>query len=229
MRPESIVILGGGGHARVLISCFEAAGQGLPGGILDSDRTLWGRRIDGVPVLGDDAQLPALRALGIRQFLVGLGAAGDNRPRQRLFVQAIEAGLEPVAIAHPSAIRSPRSMLGPGSMVYPLALINPGTHVGQNVIVNSGAILEHDGLIGDHAHIAPRAVLGGSVRVGALAHVGIGSTVRQGIVIGEGAIVGAGAVVVADIEPWTVVAGVPARPMAGSDAARAVAQGAVTR
>ena len=46
-----------------------------------------------------------------------------------------------------------------------------------------------------------------------LPDVGAGATVRQCLSIGEGAIVGAGAVVVKDVEPWTVVIGVPAHPL----------------
>ena len=45
------------------------------------------------------------------------------------------------------------------------------------------------------------------------AHVGAGATIRQCVTIGEGAVVGAGAVVLKDVEAWSVVVGVPARPL----------------
>ena len=89
--------------------------------------------------------------------------------------------------------------------------INSDTQFGVNVIVNTGAIVEHDCVIDSHAHIATGAKLSGTVMVGKGAHIGVGASVRQGINIGEGAIVGAGAAVVKDVEPWTVVVGVPAR------------------
>lgn len=41
--------------------------------------------------------------------------------------------------------------------------------------------------------------------------VGMGAIIRAGIVIGRGSVVAAGAVVVRDVEPYSVVAGVPAR------------------
>lgn len=49
------------------------------------------------------------------------------------------------------------------------------------------------------------------VRIGAWSDIGTNAIILPGITIGKGAIVGAGAVVTADVEPYTIVAGVPAR------------------
>lgn len=49
------------------------------------------------------------------------------------------------------------------------------------------------------------------VRVCEWADIGANATILPGVRIGKGAIVGAGAVVVTDVEPFSVVAGVPAR------------------
>jgi acetyltransferase-like isoleucine patch superfamily enzyme len=43
--------------------------------------------------------------------------------------------------------------------------------------------------------------------------IGAGAVVLPGVTIGRGAVVAAGAVVTAPVEPYTVVAGVPARPI----------------
>lgn len=49
------------------------------------------------------------------------------------------------------------------------------------------------------------------VRVGAWADIGVNAVLLPGITVGRGAIVGAGAVVTADVAPFSIVMGVPAR------------------
>jgi acetyltransferase-like isoleucine patch superfamily enzyme len=49
------------------------------------------------------------------------------------------------------------------------------------------------------------------IRIGAWADIGTNATILPGITVGRGAIVGAGAVVTHDVEPFAIVAGVPAR------------------
>ena len=215
MSPESrrCVILGGGGHARVLIDAMQQSGTAIPQAVLDADPALWGTDLLGMPILGGDDQLPRLVQQGITQFVVGVGSIGDNRPRQRLFDLALKHGLAPLTVCHPSASCSPWATVGPGSVIFPQAVVNAGARIGVNVIVNTGAIVEHDCVIGDHAHIASGATLASTVTVGALAHIGAGATVRQCIAIGECAIVGAGAVVIRDVAPGTTVVEVPARPL----------------
>ncbi len=49
------------------------------------------------------------------------------------------------------------------------------------------------------------------IRIGDKAWIGFNAIILKGVSIGEGAVVGAGSVVTKDIEPWTIVAGSPAR------------------
>jgi sugar O-acyltransferase (sialic acid O-acetyltransferase NeuD family) len=207
------IILGGGGHARVLIDILQLQGAVIICGILDADRQRWGQEMMNVPVLGGDDRLSEMVEKGVSAFVVGVGGVGDNRPRQRLFEWGCSHRLQPLTVIHPAAIRSAWSEIGAGAQILPGAIVNPGAVIGVNVIVNSGAIVEHDCQIGDHVHIASGARLTSGVKVERLAHIGAGATLRQGVSVGEAAIVGAGAVVIRDVPPHTVVAGVPAHPI----------------
>jgi UDP-perosamine 4-acetyltransferase len=209
-----IVVLGAGGHARVLIDCLNQDPGISVHAVLDSNPDFWGTMCLDVPVRGGDDQLEKLAREGVTFFVVGVGGAGDTRPRQRIFERAVAYSLKPWTVVHPRAICSTRARIGPGCQLFPGSIVNAGAELGLNVIVNTGAIVEHDCRIGDHVHVATGARLSGAVQVGDGAHVGAGSVVRQSIVIGPGALIGAGAVVVRDVGRDQVVAGNPARVMA---------------
>jgi len=208
---QSCILLGAGGHARVLIECAKQMDGIRIEGILDPRPSLIGKALDGIPILGDDDLLSQMRARKVEYFIVGLGGTGDNRPRKRLFEKALDHGLKPIQIQHKSAILSKQVILEEGCQLLPGCIVNSGSRLGSNVIINSGAIVEHDCTVGNHVHVATGALLASTVTLGEGVHIGIGAAIRQQITIGDYSVVGAGAVVVKDVPPGVVVVGIPAR------------------
>lgn len=213
--PESphIVLIGGGGHARVLVDAIRAAGETGVIAVLDADAARVGSALLDATVIGGDEMLARLAAQGTRLFAVAVGGTRNNAPRALLYRRALDLGLQPLTIVHPRAVVSPWASVGPGCQILAGAVVNAAAVLGANVIVNTGAIVEHDCRIGDDVHIATGARLASTVTVGNRAHIGAGAVVRQLITIGEEAVVGAGAVVVKNIQAATVVAGVPAKEL----------------
>lgn len=208
-----IIVIGGGGHAGVVIATLRAGKDFEVVGIVDRDGST-AVSLQGITIVGTDKDIEKLRAEGVAHAAVGVGSAPDNAPRHRIFcrLRTCEFTLPP--IVHPRAWVADGVALGDGVQVMAGAMIQGPTTLGDNVLVNTGAIIEHDSRIGDHAHIATGARLGGGVDVGNAAFVGIGSTVRQGIRIGSNAVIGAGSVVVDDVADGAWVAGVPAQTIA---------------
>jgi acetyltransferase-like isoleucine patch superfamily enzyme len=83
-----------------------------------------------------------------------------------------------------------------------------GLTIGNNVNIASEVriyTLEHD------PESPTFAAKGGSVVIKDWVYVGSRVTILPGITIEEGAVVATGAVVTKDVEPWTIVGGVPAK------------------
>jgi UDP-perosamine 4-acetyltransferase len=205
-RP--IVVLGAGGHARVVIEALRAGGHFTPVGVLDPTAS---GDVDGVPVLGGDEILPQLLSEGVDSAAVGVGSVGEPAVRRRLHEAAASLGLEMPPIVHPRATVAATARLAAGCMVAAGAVVGPGVRLGEGALVNSNAVVDHDCVVGAFAHIAPGAALSGGVVVGEGAHVGTGAAVVQGVTIGDGGVVGAGAAVIADVPAGATAVGVPAR------------------
>jgi len=196
---KPVVILGGGGHARVVIDALRRAGYTIAG-VVDPKPDVEETLPEDIPWLGAD--LSKARP-GDVLLAIGVGSidVGENNPRPAVFAEAKTAGFEVLSFQHPSAIVAEDVELGEGTQVMAGAILQPGVHTGVNCIVNTGASLDHDCWIGDHVHIAPGVVLSGTVAVGDGCHLGTGAIVIQNIRIGAGAMIGAGAVVTKDVAP----------------------------
>ncbi|MFY9826742.1 MAG: acetyltransferase [Thermoanaerobaculia bacterium] len=207
-REDAIVVVGGGGHSRVVLEVLLAAGWRVAG---YTDPGGAGGSFAGIPCLGDDGVLPSLAAR-VRYAIVALG---DNSLRGRLARWVAELGFELGNAIHPSARISPTAELGRGIAVMAQAVLNAGTVVGDDAILNTAATVDHDCRIGRDVHIAPGCHLAGYVTVEDEALIGVGSIVGRGrpLRVGAAAVVGAGSVVVHDVPPFTTVAGNPARPL----------------
>lgn len=202
------VLIGAGGHGRVLIEAYSPAEFD---GILDSQEGV--PSVSGVPILGSDLLLPELLKQGYTHFVVGVGSSKSCAKRASLFELAVSAGLLPQSVIHSTAWISESATCELGCQVLPRALIHSGAKIAENVLVNSASVIEHDCIVGAHSHIATGAILCGGVIVGNSVHIGAGAVIRQGIRIGDHALVGAGAVVVHDVPSGHRVLGVPARQM----------------
>lgn len=200
-----IVVLGAGGHAKVIVECLRSAGWQVVG-CTDADPS--SRNCAGAPVIGSDDRLSAIRSEGVRHAFCALG---DNRLRERIGDEVAALGFEMPSLLGPGARVSPSVQLGRGVAVLPGAVVNVDTRIGDFAIVNTNANIDHDGLIGRAVHIGPGAALAGEVAVGDRSFVATGSAVISRIKIGSDTVIGAGSVVVTNIESNVVAFGNPAR------------------
>jgi sugar O-acyltransferase (sialic acid O-acetyltransferase NeuD family) len=204
---ETVWVIGGGGHAKVVIATLLAAGDFAIAGILDDDPRRRGDRVLGVDIVGDTS-LETLARWGVGCAVI---AIGSNRTREQV-AERCAGRVAWAAVVHPRAYVAPGASLGAGTVVFAGAIVQPDTVIGRHAILNTGCSVDHDGHVGDFAHIAPGARLAGGVTVGTGSLVGLGAVVLPGRSVGAWATVGAGSVVTSDVPDGTVVMGVPARP-----------------
>ena len=201
----AIVIVGGGGHAKVAYDLFVACKE-LVIGVIDRSPVQHSQ----LKYLGDDTAWPTLLAQGVRRAHV---AIGDNVLRSRLCEDLQSRGVELVTGIHPTSYIASSSRLGPGVIVMAGAVVQPSCDIGAYCIINTRASVDHDGRLGRGVHIGPGVTLAGSVAIGDLSFVGAGSTVIPGVTIGSDTLVGAGSCVVRPLPDNVIAYGVPARPV----------------
>ena len=206
---RKIIVIGGGEHARVVISAIRSAGAaGELSGFVDPEPCVETADRFGIRRLGDDL---ALQSHSDAHAVLGFGAL-DSAARRREAVRRLSPLVRGWAIVvHACAWVSAEAALGEGTVVMAGAVVQTGARIGAHCVVNTAAVVEHDVILEDFVQVAPGAILGGGVRIGADAYIGMGAVIRDHTKIGAGAVVGMGAVVVADVAPKARVLGVPAR------------------
>lgn len=203
-----IVVIGGGGHAKVLVSVIQKLPWTIAGYIDPRDAG----PVLGVPHVGGDDMLPALLARHPGcAAAVGVGKVDSTDRRARIQAAAEALGYRFPAVVSPDAVVHLEVELGAGTSVFDGAVVNAGVVAGPGCIVSTNATVEHDCRFGTNVHVAPGATVSGGVSIGDHTFVGAGAVVIHGLRIVGGCLIGAGAVVTKDLaEPGTYV-GNPAR------------------
>lgn len=200
------VILGGGGHARVIIDILSDQPDIYIVGF--TSQTGEPATLLGYPCVGTDRALEALLQHGECSAFV---AIGDNQQRAYLAKAIRDLGFGLINAVSRTAIISRHAEIGLNVAVMPGAVINAGVRIEDGVIINSNASVDHDCAVGKYAHIAPGVTLAGNVQIGEGAFLGAGSTVIPDVTVGRATVVGAGAVVTTNLPDGVVAVGVPAR------------------
>ena len=197
---KKVVIIGAGGHAKVIADIVRASGDVVVGFLDDSytePKEFYRSRVIG-------------KTSDYKEYVCGCSfviAIGNGGVRKRI---SSELECEWYTAIHPSAVVSDSAKIGCGTVVMANAVINADAQIGEHVIINTGAIVEHDCQIGSYSHLSPRCAVCGVTKVGNSVWLGAGSTVMHVLSICDDVILGAGGVVVRNIEESGTYVGVPA-------------------
>lgn len=209
MNCAKAILLGAGGHARVLLDLLDLQACSVVG--VAAPELESGQEWFGIAVLDDKA----VTGYPVEEVLLvnAVGSIPGQRIRQRLFTDFKGLGFRFATLQHPTSIVSKSAELAEGVQLMAGSIVQSGVKIGVNALVNTRASVDHDCVIGAHAFIGPAVTLCGDVQVGEGAFIGAGAVVLPGVQIGAGAIVGAGAVVIRSVAKDIRVVGNPAIQM----------------
>lgn len=206
---EKIVVIGSGGHAKVVIDIIQEMGKYEIIGIT-SNSIPKGEIFFKHLVLGNDEVLFELMNCGVKKVAMGLGGYRDNKHRKEVYNKVKTMGLEFINVIHPKTIISKSVTLGKGVTVFPGVIINTDVTIGNNVIIATGASIDHETKIGDHVLISAGVTVGAYSIIEDEVLLALGSKIISGVSVGKNSLVAAGAVLVKNIVDDSKVYGIPA-------------------
>lgn len=204
MSDKNLLIMGAGGHGKVIADIAVKTGEWRQIAFLDDDESITSSM--GIAVIGKGTEIEQY----IDEYDVFV-ALGNNEARKKYQDFLENAGARVPVMIHPNAVIGTQVEIGAGTAIMAGAVINCCSTIGKGCIINTGATVDHDNVLEDHVHISPGAHLAGNVHIGKGTWVGIGATVGNNIHITGGCIIGAGAVVIKDIDQPGTYIGMPAR------------------
>lgn len=199
---KKLIIIGAGGHGRVVADIAKKAGLYDSISFLDdggNEESL------SLPILGGTDSIE--KYIPEADFFVAIG----NAKIRRTFLERLtKAGASLPSLVHPAATIGSSVKIGEGTAIMAGAVVNPLVKIGRGVIINTAATVDHDSVIGDFSHVSVGAHLAGTVTLGDECFIGAGAVVINDISITAGTVIGAGAAVIKNITESGTYAGVPA-------------------
>lgn len=208
---KDVVIIGAGGHAKVIANVINKSGD-IVRGFLDDNIEIGTVIIKekNYKVIGTFEDIVHLQLkYPNAEFIIGIG---NNELRKKI-AEKYEEILNFYTAIDPNSQIALDVEIGKGSVILANACINTSAKIGKHCIINTAAIIEHDNIIEDYVHVSPNATLSGTVKVGELTHIGSGAVVKNNVDICDNCVIGAGATVVKDIEKSGVYIGTPSRKL----------------
>lgn len=204
----AVLIWGGRSQARIVEEMLNESGTGKATIIFDN--TLNKLAFETSAMFINEVDTLKANIGRVTHYIVCIaGEHGYARFKTAEYLDKI--GLLPISVVHERSFVEPSSTVGDGAQIMPGAVIHKFSRIGKHTYINTNATVDHECVIGDGVHVMGNAAITGMIEIGNFATIGTNATVLPFLKIGEGAFVGTGALVTKDVEPYTVVMGVPAK------------------
>jgi len=206
-----IVIVGAGGFGKEVLStlhdCNKKKKRYNMIGFIDDNKSLEGKLIDDVPILGGISWLSKKAARDVRAVVT----IGDGKIRQRVVKKLKENHVNFITIIHPSVALSKFVEIGEGTIIQAGSIVMPDTKIGNHVHINMDCSVAHDCTLEDFVTLTPGVHINGNNIIKTGAYLGTGTTTKDMLTIGRWSIIGAGTVLIKNVQEYSMYVGVPGR------------------
>lgn len=161
---KKLLIVGAGGHGKVVKEVAEASGQYEKIDFLDDNSEDAIGKINELEKFKDEYD----------SAFVGIG---NNQFRMESIEKIKAMGYEIPVLIHPTAYISKSANIGVGTVVEPKALVNTNTKIGEGCIISVGAIIDHDVALEDGVHANAGAIVKAGAQIDSLTKLEAGQIV----------------------------------------------------
>lgn len=161
---KSLLIIGAGGHGKVVKEVAEAVGY-------DKIAFLDDNSAESVGKIADSKQF-------VQEYQAAFVGIGNNKFRNELLQRLEQEGYEIPILLHPTAYISKTAVIGKGTVVEPKAIVNANSRVGLGCIISVGAIVDHDVVLEDCVHVNAGAICKAGSRIKAFIKVDTGEIIQ---------------------------------------------------
>lgn len=154
MKPR-IVIIGAGGHGKVVCETILSNEQFNIVGFIDSNKEVGTTITNDIKIIASQDNLKHLKDFA-DCFVV---AIGNNKIRENIYNEALKY-LLPATIIHPTAIIEKSAVIKNGVVCLANAVVCSDSIIGENTIVNVSVVVDHECKIGANVHLAIGTLVG---------------------------------------------------------------------
>jgi len=208
---QSVVIVGAGGFGREVLEIFKDQNKISEMwdilGFIDENKELWGKLINGYPVLGglDWLTKPSNKINSC------VCAINTSDIRKEVIRKLDKIGVNYINAIHPSVVMSDSVKFGYDVVICAGSILTTNIEIGNHVHINLNCTVGHDAVISSYCTLSPGVSINGHNKLGEVVYVGTGAVFVQNVSVGDLTTIGAGAVVIENIPEKVCAVGVPAK------------------
>jgi sugar O-acyltransferase (sialic acid O-acetyltransferase NeuD family) len=211
MKPERLILVGGGAFSRELINWADHAAAASGGVRVSAFLDDTGNALEGFDY--GLAYLGSIASYEPRpgdQLVLGIS---EPAAKKRIVGELTAKGAVFASLVHPTAVVARTAALGKGVVLCPYSVISADVVLGDFVAVNTLSSVGHDAVVGDYSTLSAHVDLTGRVKVGVSCFFGTGARVLPRVVVGDECRIGAGATVMRNVASSAVMYTMPAKKL----------------